>query len=86
MPSRFVQNALATALDIGMKILGPILVIAALSLLTTVTYIYFAVLAPATMTVFSLTWSFVSAIGLWLMFNVFWNYINCVFTDPVSHI
>lgn len=70
--------------DRGMKYLGPVLVCVAVGLVLGISGAYFAVLAPAVMEVFSLTWFLVSGIGLWLLFNVLFNYLSCIFTPPGS--
>ena len=65
-----------------MKFLGPVLVCVAVGLVLSISAAYFAVLAPAVMDVFSPTWFVVSSIGVWILFNLLFNYLSCIFTPP----
>lgn len=40
-------------------------------------------LAPSDSHVEPAQWVAISLVGLWLLFNILWNYLHCAFTHPV---
>ena len=70
-----------------MLILGPVLVCLALSLICLVTYTFFTFVLPLLVgvdNVHGLYWWLFTIVGTFLLFNIVFNYINCV--RLVSHL
>ena len=70
--------------SIALRLLGPVLVILANGLIGLVVYIYLTVLTPRYLQPLlgnSLA-SIVVCFGLWLLFNILYNYWGCVLTPP----
>jgi len=75
---------LDSCFSVFLRILGPMLVVAANCLIGFVTYMYLTVLAPNYLVPFfgtACTAAIVS-VGLFLLFNILFNYWSCVLTRP----
>ena len=70
--------------SIALRLLGPVLVILANGLIGLVVYIYLTVLTPRYLQPLlgSSLASIVVCFGLWLLFNILYNYWGCVLTPP----
>jgi len=77
-----VVRLLVRCFDIGMRLLGPLLVVLATCLLSVVTYNYLFLIFPLICAPFSLQWTLYFCSGIWILFNIFWNYVCCIFTSP----
>jgi palmitoyltransferase len=64
------------------RILGPLLFFFAVGLILGVAYVYFAFLSDVTMGWGTPLWYSVTAAGLWILFNLMFNYLMCVKTPP----
>lgn len=79
---RYCQAYTFFAIDLFIKILGPMLFLFGISLISSVTYVYFLFLSDVAMGWGTPTWYTVTAIGLWIVSNIFFNYIMAVRTKP----
>eukprot|EP00952_Eustigmatos_sp_NYUAD-ZCMA_P007847 33027-Eustigmatos_ZCMA.PRE.1 len=81
---RLPQVGVAVAFDYSMRVLGPCLIVLCLGLITTVSYMYFRVLLPVILQTPRVTIGYAlhSAWALALLFNVLFNYLYCVVTNP----
>ena len=71
----------SSALDVLMKILGPLLILLAFSIITFLTYQFFGMILPLlNHPTYSLYWCFHCFTALFLLFNVCYNYVYCVAT------
>lgn len=72
------------AFDYSMRILGPCLIVLALGLFGTVTYMFFNYLLPLAVgaELGGLLWCLHAACAVFLLFNILFNYYYCVTTDP----
>lgn len=72
------------AFDYSMRILGPCLIVLALGLFAAVTYMFFYYLLPLALLaeVGGLWWCLHSAVAIFLLFNILFNYYYCVTTNP----
>jgi hypothetical protein len=70
--------------SIGLRILGPILVVLANCLIGFCTYTYLWVIAPKYLDPLlgHTATCIIVSFGLWLLFNIFFNYWMCVLTPP----
>lgn len=76
-------NRIFDGLDIMVKIIGPIFVFVALSLVCFETYTYFTMIVPKLLAeggVLSVMCD--SSVGIFLLVNLFYNYGMAIFTDP----
>lgn len=53
-------------------------------LLSFVTYNFLFQIFPLMCAPFSLQWTAMFVPGIWILFNIMWNYISCIFTPPGS--
>eukprot|EP00270_Netrium_digitus_P005477 TRINITY_DN17273_c0_g1_i1.p1 TRINITY_DN17273_c0_g1~~TRINITY_DN17273_c0_g1_i1.p1 ORF type:complete len:347 (+),score=55.23 TRINITY_DN17273_c0_g1_i1:84-1124(+) len=69
-------------MDTFVRMAGPIFIVIAVTLISAVIFVHFAILLPLLFPV--LSWRLVMHIllSLWLAFNVFFNYFFCIQTDP----
>mmetsp|Transcript_130836 Transcript_130836/g.184363 ORF Transcript_130836/g.184363 Transcript_130836/m.184363 type:complete len:147 (-) Transcript_130836:239-679(-) len=76
--------AAQTLLSKAALVLGPVCVVVAFGLIGMVTFTYFSTILPAYMPdgYFNLVSLVHLAISLWLVFNVPFNYLMCIFTPP----
>lgn len=77
-----LQVAAGFAFDWVMRILGPCLIVLAHGLLGFVTYSYFTLLGPIVAVPWSVQWCVWTASGLFILFNIIWNYNHCIWTPP----
>jgi hypothetical protein len=76
---------MSVAFDYTMRLLGPCLIVLALGLLSSVTYLYFLVLLPLLLgPQVGPAHVLHGAFALLLLVNVFFNYLLCVSTSPGS--
>ncbi len=68
--------------DLGIAALGPVLFIFAVCIISGLTYTYFNCMSDVALGQYSLQWFLVTAVGLWFLFNLSFNYIMCVLTSP----
>mmetsp|Transcript_30520 Transcript_30520/g.78965 ORF Transcript_30520/g.78965 Transcript_30520/m.78965 type:complete len:342 (-) Transcript_30520:9-1034(-) len=79
--AEFVASNVEAAFDLTMKVTGPIYVAAAWCLIASVAYVYFTAVLPffrGPMLVAAVHW----VLGVALLFNIYFNYAKCVFTNP----
>ena len=70
-------------LEAGTRWLGRVLVFAAFGIISLFTYTYFVDLLPLQGILGgSLQWWLITVPGLWLLFNVLFNYVICLIRDP----
>lgn len=67
--------------DVFTKVIGPVLVVAAYSIMILMTYTYFDILAPYHQWS-SPVYTFITSIGLLLLFGILWNYTCAILTSP----
>lgn len=82
---RFADWALICGMrsfNVGMKILGPLLICLALSLISFVTYTFFVHALPQMKDIGSLGRTTLGATGLFLCSNALYNYARSILTDP----
>ena len=91
MSSRLFERACVTCIiysdvtfSVGLRFLGPVLVVLANGLIALVVYMYLAVLVPRyVVSVCGLAATCpIVAIGIYLLFNILFNYWSCVLIKP----
>ena len=68
--------------DVTLRISGPLYVAVACVLISCVAYVFFTVLLPLRYPFFSLLGLLHALTGITLVFNIFFNYFHCIFTNP----
>lgn len=77
----WMQVCLSWGFDWFVRILGPLLLVMATFLIGLIAHLYFAFILPNTIE--SHAWRVVhGSWGIFLLFNVMWNYYLCAFTHP----
>eukprot|EP00640_Fibrocapsa_japonica_P002187 CAMPEP_0113935984 /NCGR_PEP_ID=MMETSP1339-20121228/2995_1 /TAXON_ID=94617 /ORGANISM="Fibrocapsa japonica" /LENGTH=342 /DNA_ID=CAMNT_0000938297 /DNA_START=54 /DNA_END=1082 /DNA_ORIENTATION=- /assembly_acc=CAM_ASM_000762 len=78
----WIQVFFTIIFDWVMWILGPLLIMLAIGLLTVIVYLYFSLLLPLLHSVGSFQYCLHFIWAVFLAFNIFFNYLNCVMTKP----
>ena len=80
------MNKVEVLFRLGFRfMITPIFVGVAVTMMSSVAYYWFKLIQPAWgNSTGSLTWCLSTSIGIWLLFNVGWNYFRCMFT-PSYH-
>ncbi|KAG0589484.1 hypothetical protein KC19_1G023500 [Ceratodon purpureus] len=73
-----------TCLDYSVQVAGPLYILLAFSLISSVIYLFVVSVLPAIHNLSSWQGMVHLSIAGWLSFNVFFNYICCIYTDPGS--
>ncbi|CAM6086955.1 unnamed protein product [Calypogeia fissa] len=69
-------------LDCAVQTAGPMYIVLAFGLISAVIYLFFTVILPSVHNIFSWQGVLHILISSWLIFNVFFNYLWCIYTDP----
>ena len=80
-----IGNLISLVFHLAMYILGPALVCTAIGLIGTVTYNGLTIVLPLKAPPGSMQWCILGAIGVFIPFNIVFNYFSCVSTNPGSH-
>ena len=67
---------------LAIRALGPILVLGALGLISSIAVVFFFALVPYYSTPYSLSYCFHTVAGLFILFNIYYNHLMTVFTNP----
>lgn len=70
------------AASLAIRAMGPVLVLGALGLITGIATIFFLALVPYYTTPYSIAYCLHCAVGAFILFNIYYNYLSCVFTPP----
>jgi len=76
------KHAAASLFKFGSVVLGPFLILLALSLFGLCAFACFTSVGPTVAETFSLKWWSLAAVGLFILANVLFNYAACVCTPP----
>ncbi|KAJ7533071.1 hypothetical protein O6H91_13G031700 [Diphasiastrum complanatum] len=76
------MSRLQRFVDYSVQVGGPLYIILAVILISCVIYLLFTAILPGIYQFYSIHWILHTAVASWLTFNVFFNYYNCVCTDP----
>jgi len=68
--------------DVGLRITGPIYVVLATSLISVVIYVFYTVILPLRYPLYSVKGVIHTVCPAIVIFNIFFNYFYCVFTNP----
>ena len=68
--------------DCGVKLLGPALICLACCLISYVSWVGFTIMIPLKAKPFSLWWWIYNIYGVYIVFNILFNYCACVLTNP----
>lgn len=73
----------SATIESTMKIAQPVMITVAFVLISFVTYIYFSTILPySEVDLFSPRGLIQTSFGLWVLFNIFFNYASCILSDP----
>jgi len=76
------EKLVVSGFDIFIKVLGPVLIILALSLIGGVAYVFLAYIVPIMLETSVIFAALTTSFGLWILFNLVFNYYYCVMTNP----
>eukprot|EP00937_MAST-01D_sp_MAST-1D-sp2_P004624 g4624.t1 len=76
----YCQRCIITMFDVSMKLLGPLLIVSATVLIGGVAVIYFRSILPLVARPLGAPWALLGTTGLFLLYNVAFNYYMCVLT------
>ena len=68
--------------DILLRITGPLYVVLATALILTVAFVFYTIIFPLRYSIYTLEGAFHATTAFLVIFNVFFNYFYCVFTNP----
>ncbi|KAH7416429.1 hypothetical protein KP509_14G091300 [Ceratopteris richardii] len=71
-------------IDKAVQLAGPLYIILAVTLISCIIYLFFTTILPSIHSLTSLQGISHAIISIWLIFNVFFNYMYCIRTDPGS--
>lgn len=77
-----VMQAMEIGMDWTLRIVGPVLICVASSLILSVVYIFFTTVVYYVANPWTFWYFFHSMCALWFTFNVLFNYYSCVLTSP----
>merc|ERR1712070_234451 len=77
-----VMKAMEFVMDWTLRIIGPVLICVATSLICSVVYIFFTTVVYFVATPWSFWYGFHTVCTLWFAGNILFNYYSCVLTSP----
>merc|ERR1711998_681063 len=77
-----IMQAMELGMDWTLRIVGPVLICVASTLICSVVYIFFSTVVYFVATPWSFWYFFHSLIVLWFAGNILFNYYSCVLTSP----
>lgn len=76
------MGVIETCVDTTLRVSGPLYVVVATVLISGVAYVFFTVLLPLRHGIYTPVGAAHCAVALTLIFNIFFNYFHCIFTNP----